>query len=238
MNEHEKWQSRRIYHETYSVPTRMFAFWQGTSRRCKCGCGEVWYDRISPVNWWTIFNLATHLSVSWQLAHVLLAFHKLLWHTPPVIWVWFKILRAKYRMEVLVRVPPGASTFIAVATARLLLYGCIAPVVVVACALAWTIAGPGVILTSALYFLTLGLYLALATVVMVLSVIAISMTGLVFIIGGAGSILYLDYPAIGIAAIVIGVGVQYEINRREALRREEQLGHLIAMLRAQSQSDE
>ena len=73
---------------------------------------------------------------------------------------------------------------------------------------------------------------------MVLSVIAISMTGLVFIIGGMGSILYLDYPIVGIAAIVIGVGVQYELNRREALRKEEQLGHLITKLRAQSQSDE
>ena len=238
MNEHEKWQSRRIYHETFTSPTKMFAFWQGTPRRCKCGCGEVWHDRISPVNWWTIFNLTTHLSVSWQLAHVLLAFHKLLWHTPPVIWVWFQMLRVEYKIRVLVRVPPGASTFIALATARLLLYGCIAPLVVLACALAWAAAGPGVILTSALYFLALGLYLALAAVVMVLSVIAISMSGLVFIIGGAASILYLDYPAIGIAAIAIGVGVQYELNRREALRREEQLGHLIATLRAQSQSDE
>ena len=238
MNQHEKWQSRRIYHETFTSPTGMFAFWQGTPRRCKCGCGEVWYDRISPMNWWTTFNLTTHLSISWKLALVLLAFHKLLWYTPSVIWVWFQIFRAKYKMEVLGQVPPGASTFIAVATVRLLLYGVIAPMVAVVCALAWAFAGPGVILTVPLYCLTLSLYLALATVVMALSVIAISMSGLVFIIGGMGSILYLDYPAIGIAAIVIGVGVQYELNRRDALRREEQLGHLIAMLYARSQSDE
>ena len=238
MNEHEKWQSRRIYHETFSVPTRMFAFWQGTPKRCKCGCGKVWYDRISPMNWWTTFNLTSHVLVSWRLACIVLLFHKLLWHTPPVIWAWFQMMRAIYKIEVQVRVPPGASTFLATATARLLLYGGIAPLVVVACALAWTVAGPGVILTGALYFLTLGLYLALAAIVMTLSVIAISMSGLVFIIGGTGSILYLDYPAIGIAAIVIGVSVQYELNRRVALRREEQLGHLIAMLRAQSQSDE
>ena len=73
---------------------------------------------------------------------------------------------------------------------------------------------------------------------MALSVIVISMSGLVFIIGGTGSILYLDYPAIGIAAIVIGVGVQYELNRRDALRKEEQLGHLVAMLRERSRPDE
>ena len=223
MNEHEKWQSRRIYHEKFAAPTKVLAFWQGTPRRCKCGCGEVWYDRVTPTNWRTTFNLATHLSVAWQLAHVVLLFYKLLWHTPPVIRVWFQILRVEYKMQVLVRVPPVASTFIAVATARVLLYGGVAPLVVVACALAWTAAGPGVIVTSALYFLTLGLYLALVAVVMVLSVIAISMAGLVFIIGGMGSILYLDYPIVGIAAIVIGVGVQYELNRPKPCAKRSSL---------------
>ena len=238
MNEHEKWQFRRIYHETYSVRTRVFAFWQGTPRRCKCGCGEVWYDRISPTNWWAIFNLTSHAAFSWKLACMVLLFHKLLWRIPSVIWVWFQMARAKYITEVQNRVPLGESAFLAIATARLLLYGGIAPGVLIACALVWVVAGPGIILTGALYLLTLGLYLALAAIVMALSVVAISMSGLVFIIGGVGSILYLDHPIIGIAAIVIGVGVQYELNRRESLRREEQLGHLIVMLRTQSRTDE
>ena len=91
MNEHEKWQFRRIYHETYSVRTRVFAFWQGTPRRCKCGCGEVWYDRISPTNWWAIFNLTSHAAFSWKLACMVLLFLKLLWRIPSVIWVWFQM---------------------------------------------------------------------------------------------------------------------------------------------------
>ena len=69
------------------------------------------------------------------------------------------------------------------------------------------------------------------------SVIAISMSALVFILSGVGSILYLDNPAIGITAIVIGVCVQYELHRREGRRREEQLGYLIRMLRPQTRID-
>ena len=63
------------------------------------------------------------------------------------------------------------------------------------------------------------------------------MIGLVIILGGVGSIFYLDNPAIGITAIVIGVGVQYELHRRAGRRREEQLGYLIRTLRPQTQID-
>ncbi len=50
-------------------------------------------------------------------------------------------------------------------------------------------------------------------------------------------VLYLDNPALGITAIVIGVVVQYELHRREGMRKEEQLGYLIRMLRPQARID-
>ena len=58
-----------------------------------------------------------------------------------------------------------------------------------------------------------------------------------FVLGGVGSIIYLDNPAIGIAFIVLGVLVQYEQQRRDSRRREEQLGYLILTLRPEPQMD-
>ena len=147
------------------------------------------------------------------------------------------MLRMSYKREVLTRIQPGASTSVAIATARLLLNGVIAPLAVVLWATAWTLSKLGVIIIIALYFVILGPIVAVLLIPLVISVIAISMSGLVFVIGGVGSILYLDNPAVGITAIVIGVCVQYELNRRESRRREEQLGHLILMLRPQTQID-
>ena len=135
------------------------------------------------------------------------------------------------------RIQPGTSTSIAMVTARLLLYGIIVPLTVVVWATVWILSRLGVILMTALYFLTLVLVAAALSISLIISVVAISMSGLVFILGGVGSILYLDNPAIGITAIVIGVCVQYELHRREGRRREEQLGYLIRMLRPQTQID-
>ena len=141
------------------------------------------------------------------------------------------MLRASYKGEVLARIPLGANTSVAIAAARLLVYGAIAPLAVIVWATTWTLSRPGVIIMIAFFFVSLGLILAILLVPLIASVVAISMSGLVFIIGGVGSILFLDNAAIGIAAIVLGVCLQYELNRREGRRREEQLGHLILMLR-------
>ena len=135
------------------------------------------------------------------------------------------------------RIQPGTSTSIAMATARLLLYGIIVPLTVVVWATVWVLSRPGVILMIPLYFLTLILVAAVLSISLIISVIAISMSGLVFILGGVGSILYLDNPAIGITAILIGVCVQYELPRREGRRREDQIGYLIRMLRPLTRID-
>ena len=135
------------------------------------------------------------------------------------------------------RTQPGTSTAIAMVTARLLVYGIVAPLTVVAWVTVWVLSRPGMILLAALFFPTLVLVMVVLSISPIISVIAISMSGFVFILGGIGSILYFDNPAIGITAIVIGVGVQYELHRREGRRREEQLGYLIRMLRPQARID-
>ena len=193
---------------------------------------------MSPTNWWTSFNLAHYTSVVWRLVVAFVALQRLLWNLPPVIWIGFRIVRAGYKREVLARIPPGANTSVAIIAARLLVYGTIAPLVVIVWATMWTLGRPGVVIIVALFFVTLGLTLTVLLIPLIASVIAISMSGLVFIIGGAGSILFLDSPAIGITAIVLGVCVQYELNRREGRRREEQLGHLILMLKPQTRVDQ
>ena len=237
MNEHEKWLSRRMYHETFNTPGTTFPSWRGTPNRCNCGCAQVWYDRLSPINWWASFNPVSYISIMRHLVQVFLALHRVLWHLPPMIWLWLQMTRAGYKREVVNRIHPGASATLAIAIARLLLYGFIVPLTVVVWAIVWVLSRPGAILIIPLYFLAIAIVAAVLLIPLVISVVAISMSGLVFILGGVGSILYLDNPVIGIAAIVIGVGVQYELHRRERRRREEQLGYLIQMLRPQYQID-
>ena len=237
MNEHEKWLSRRVYHETFSTPGTAFPSWRGVPNRCNCGCAEEWYDRLSTINWWAIFNPAAHMLIVRELVRVFRALHGVLWHLPPVIWALLRMLRAGYKREVMNRIQPGTSTSIAMVTARLFLYGIIVPLTAVVWATVWVLSRLGVILMIPLYFLTLVLVAAVLSIPLIISVIAISMSGLVFIVGGLGSILYLDKPALGITAIVIGVCVQYELHRREGRRREEQLGYLIRMLRPQTRID-
>ena len=237
MNEHEKWLSRRAYQETFSTPGTVFPRWRGVPNRCNCGCTEVWYDRLSTTNWWATFNPVDYISMVWKLIRVFLGLHGVLWHLPPVIWAWSQTRRAGYKREVLNRIQPGASTSVAMATAHLFLYGIIVPLTVIVWATVWFVSRPGIILIIALFFPALVLIAAVLSIPIIISVVAISMIGLVVILGGVGSILYLDNPAIGIAVIVIGVGVQYELHRREGRRREEQLGYLIRMLRPQTRID-
>ena len=117
MNEHEKWLSRRVYQETFSTPGTAFPGWRGIPNRCNCGCAEVWYDRLRTTNWWVAFNPAGYISIVRELVRVFLALHGVLWHLPPVIWAWLQMMRAGYKKEVMNRIQPGTSTFIAIGTA-------------------------------------------------------------------------------------------------------------------------
>ena len=237
MNEHEKWQSRRLYHETFGTPGTVFPSWRGEPDRCKCGCGETWYDRVSPTNWLATMNPAKFISIILALVRVFVALHKVIWHLPALVWWKLKMTRAGYEREVMNRIQPGTNASVAMATVRLFYYGIIVPLMMAIWATAWILSRPGVVVMVALFLPIVGLVAVVFSITFVISLIAISMSGLVFILGGVGSIFYLDNPAIGITFIVIGVVVQYELHRREGKRREEQLGYLILMLRPQTRID-
>ena len=55
--------------------------------------------------------------------------------------------------------------------------------------------------------------------------------GLVFIIGGAASILYLSSPVIGILLIAAGVGLEYESRRRRDRRNRELIGRVLRIIK-------
>ena len=238
MDEHEKWLSRRAFHETFSSPGTVFPKWRGKSNRCECGCGGVWNDRLSTTNWWTMFNPADYVSNARGLFRFFHNLHRVLWHLPSMIWLWFRTIRGGYKREVMNRVQPGLSPAVALGTARLLLFGFIAPLTAIGWATVWILARPGVLLIVGLFLLTLALLLAVFSISVAIAMVAISMSGIVFILGGVGSILYLDNPVFGILAILVGVFIQYEFQRREGKRREEQLGYLIRRLESPSRLGE
>ena len=61
----------------------------------------------------------------------------------------------------------------------------------------------------------------------VVSAIAISMHSTVFIIGGVASVFYLNEPAIGIALVVAGVLLGYQLKRHSDRKQEELFGAII-----------
>ena len=233
MNEHEKWLSRRVYHETFSTSGSSFPNWSGLPNRCKCGCGGVWYDRVSPVNWWTYFDLTFPLRVQ-LLFPVFRAFYGVVWHLPAVIWIWFQLCRASYEEQVTIRANPGHSTSAAIVVARLFLYAVVAPLVITLYATIWILSRLGGVATMALHFTSLVLLTFTVLILFGIAVIAIFMRGLVLVIGGTASVVSSYYPAIGVALIVAGILVEYERNRRNERRHEERLGRLIMFLQEPS----
>lgn len=231
MNQHEKWLSRRIYHEVFSTPVTTFLMWRGVPNRCQCGCGEIWYDRVSPVNWWQYISPQLIFGVQF-LFPVFRAFHSLLWSLPPAVWALFQVFRSTYKDNILNKIGPGeaANAMLAIAFGRTLVYGVIAPLVISLWIATWVLTRIGGILVLAMHLMALSILTALMGILLVVSIIAISMRGLVFVIGGVASVTYSYYPAVGIALIIVGVLLEYERNRRNDRNREERLGYLLSKI--------
>ena len=155
MTNHQKWLSRRMYHETFSTPGWLYFNWRGVPNRCKCGCGEVWYDRVSPVNWWNYFNPKLLIDTRF-LFLVFRPLYSLIWSLPPAIWICFQLLRTSYKARILARVGTtnGTSVVVGIAIGRLLLYGVIAPLVVTLWVTTWTLSRIGGVITLALHLVT------------------------------------------------------------------------------------
>ncbi len=228
MDKHQQWLSRRAYHETFSTSSAPIFKWRGLPNRCRCGCGGIWYDRVSPVNWWRYFDLTLLIRLR-LLFPLFRPLYGLLWHLPQVIWTWFQFMRAGYKDEVRSRVEPGESVRVVTVVTGLLVYAILAPLVIGVYVTAWLLTRIGGVAILSLH----GLCLALASILLLgllgFAIVAIAMRGLVFVVGGVASITYSYYPIVGIALIVAGMFLEYERYRRNELKREEQLGNIILL---------
>ena len=234
MTDHEKWLARRVYHETFSKPTPVFPNWQGSPNRCNCGCGEEWTDNLSPINYWHYLNPAPYAAAVLTIHRLFRALHNLLSLLPKGIWLSFREARKQYRARIIARFDPDTDTRAAIAIARLLLYGAVAPMAVVFYLLTWLLTRPGgVILLMALEAASIALYVALATLSLAVTAIMMSVPGLVVIIAGIGSLVFFNDTLLGVLIMGTGVLLQYEVNRRHAQRLEERFGKLVLLLRAE-----
>ena len=202
---HQKWLARRMYHETLSTSRPPFLNWPGAPNRCKCGCGDVWFDRVSPTNWWNYFSPGLLIQTGF-LFPIFHALHGVIWALPPVAWYTFQNVLASHKKE---------------APARHKLHLSITVILALpASVILWTLWPISLALLTTLLFLLAGI-----------AVIAIGMFGITLILTGLASMIYLTHPAIGTALIVVGILFEYERNRRKELKQEELLGNLILKLR-------
>ena len=85
--------------------------------------------------------------------------------------------------------------------------------------------------------MTLLLLIALVSVIFLLGIVGIALKGFIFVVGGLVSVVYTDYPIIGVGLIVLGIVLQYEFNRRAEKQLHERIGSLILMLKEAQQSN-
>ena len=233
MTEHQKWVARRIYHETFSKPRQVFPNWEGSPNRCKCGCGEEWTDRVSPINWWLYLNPGTYAPVLPHIHEVFRALHHLLSLLPRLSWHWFQMTRKQYKARIRANPNPEVNTTAAIVIAWALLYGVAVPMTAAVACLTWILTRPGSVSLMILEAASIALYMSIALTSSVLAALTMSMAGIVVIIAGMGSIVYFNSSLLGIALMIIGVLLQYELNRRQARQLEERLGKLVLLLREQ-----
>ena len=228
MTEHQKWLSRRAYREAFSEPKTTFPNWDGIPNRCKCGCKGVWYDRASPVNWWKyLFNPGLLFKVSGALFPFFRALHAVIWQLPAVIWVQFTLFSTNYQIEVLARTRPNHSKRTAIIISKVILYGVVAPLTIAFLSACWCLSRLGGAVIMALHLSSLALLVTLVLICSVIATIAISMRGIVFVIGGVASVAYSYYPIAGVVLIAVGVLVEYERIRRSERRQEEIIGQVL-----------
>ena len=225
---HENWEANKAYWETFGDPSPLFLRWRGTPRRCKCGCQSIWFDRLSSANFWDWFSLNMLIESSF-LVPVFRALFGLIWSLPSAMWVFLIYWRNEYFNSVAAY--RGDYKAIAIGTTRIVFYGFIAPISVALIAGIWVFSRFGGFIFTALWLVALLLLIALVLVIFLLGIIGIGLKGFIFVVGGLVSVLYTDYPMIGVGLIVLGIGLQYEFNRRTEKQLHERIGSLILMLK-------
>ena len=230
---HENWEANRAYWETFGDSSPIFPWWRGTPRRCKCGCQSIWFDRLSSANFWNWFSLNLLIESSF-LVPVFRALFDVIWSLPAAMWVFLILWRNEYFNSVAANRSDYKT--IAMGTARIVFYGFIAPISVALVAGIWVFSRFGGFIFTALWLLALLLLIALVLVIFLLGIVGIALKGLIFVVGGLVSVVYTDYPMIGVGLIVLGIALQYEFNRRAEKQLHERIGSLIMMLKETHES--
>ena len=234
--EHEDWLNRQAYLECFekaeSLP--IFRNHRGTADKCACGCGSVSYSRSNLENWWR--HAASLPSLVWGVTRSLVS---LSYHSCRFILGFEPTLRerllyvsgpAGFKFVVLTN-PLGnwigtVMTPVRVVSWFLLVLGLLVFWFLVQL-LTWCMAAASLGVIVVVFAVLSGVTLFCWT----MAAIYVVVSGIVFLLGGVASILYLSDPWIGIALIATGLVIEYErIRRRERIHREE-LGRIIRTVR-------
>ena len=222
---HEDWLNRQAYRKHFGSQEAVLFFrnWPGIPDPCKCGCGLVEHGRSDPANWWESFSPR----LLWDaklLIPIFASLYKVIWSLLVIFWHSFlKNFDFQRFKRVAIANPNGNKQGALILALRVLAWplSCL-----VSFALCISLCLGGVALVP-LYVVSLALLVTVLLLVWVLATIYISLHGVVFLVGGAASILYLSNPVVGILLIVAGVAIEYEGRRRRDRHHREEVGRLL-----------
>ena len=199
---HEEWLSRGAYVECFgsSEPPVVFKKWRGNPDSCRCGCGEVRYSRDNPENLWK--SLSPNLL--WETGFLFPIFRDL--HN--FIWTLPELIRAI--KEVAVSDSQGIKGNGATAPVWFWIKPTVVLLLFLLFVAAWSLSRLMLVVLTPPYVVAMVLVLAFVLLISAQAATRMALSGLVFLLGGAASILYGFSPAIGVALIVAGVGLEYE----------------------------
>ena len=229
---HEEWLNRGAYVQYFAPqdPPAVLPNWQGNPDRCGCGCGEVRYSRSNPANWWE--SLSPRLL--WETRFLLPLFRDLyvfLWHLWAPAWLVFRAVFSMRMFKDTVTANPLDNRLgSALMPVRLLVWSAFSLLLFLIAAAAWSLPRLGGIVIFPLYFAAMMLLTAIMGLIMGLAAVFMASYSLVFLIGGAASILYISNPLIGILLIAVGVGLEYESRRRRDRQNREQIGRVLRII--------
>ena len=229
---HEEWLSRGAYVECFGShePPVVFKKWRGNPDPCRCGCGEVRYRRDNPQNQWKSLSP----SLLWQtgfLFPIFRALFNVMWYLWEPVWAAFQaVFSIQAVRDHVIADPLGNKLGRVLTPSRLLFWLVLCLVMFLAAASAWSVPRIGGIVIFPLYFVGMAVFMTIMGVIWGLTAVFMASYSLVFLIGGAASILYGFSPVFGILLIVAGVGLEYESRRRKDRENREQIGRLLRII--------
>ena len=225
---HEDWLNRQAYRKHFATnePLPFPRNWPGNPDPCKCGCGSIEYSRSDPANWWESFSP----KLLWEtrlLIPIFVSLCKVLWSLLVIFWGSFlKNFGFQRFKNVVLTNPTGSKLGTSIVALKVLAWFLSCLVSFALCVLLCL----GVALLIPLYVGSLALFVTILMIVWVMAVIYISLHGIVFLVGGVASILYLSNPVIGILLIAAGVAIEYETRRRRDRHHRGEVGRLLRFI--------